>query len=212
MIKQTTADSKARYWVAVCYPENMREDWQDVIAEILQVPYVYCIHDKDTTSKDKEDRKTHVHIMVAFSNTTTYKNALSIFKSLNAEGKDSVPTCQKVNNVRWMYDYLIHDTDDSRKKKKYQYDPSERISGNNFDIGSYEQISSADKKKIKKELHQLIKVAEYKNFFDFFDYVVENMPEEYADVAHDDSAFFERLTRGQYLKWKSGTIEPIGTM
>lgn len=32
------------------------------------------------------------------------------------------------------YDYLIHDTDKCRKLGKHQYDPSERITGNGFDI------------------------------------------------------------------------------
>lgn len=200
MIKQTTADSKARYWVAVGYPENMRDDWQDTISQTYQLPGCYIIHDKDTTSRDEEDRKKHVHIILAFPNTTTYKNALSIFRELNADGKEAFPTCQKINNIRWMYDYLIHDTEDSRKKGKFQYSPSERIAFNNFDIGNYEQVDIARKKEIKKDLYKLIQVGGYTNFFDFYEYVMENMSEEYADVAHDDSAFFERLTRGQYLK------------
>ena len=203
-IKQTTADSKARYWVAVGYPENMREDWKDVIGEVLQLPYEYCVHDKCTTSKDNEDRKVHVHIMLAFPNTTTYKNALSVFRGLNADGKEAFPTCQKVNNVRWMHDYLIHDTEDSRKKKKHLYDPSERISGNNFDIGAYEQLSTADKKAIRKELITLIKENKFLSFSSFQYHVFDNMPDEYSDVVHDDSAFYERLTRGNYNDWRRG--------
>ena len=211
MIEKTTADSKARYWVAVCYPENMREDWQDVIDELLQVPYVYCVHDKDTTSKDEEDRKVHVHIMIAFSNTTTYKNALSIFKTLNAEGKDAVPTCQKVNNVRWMYDYLIHDTENAKKKNKHQYDPAERISGNNFDIGAYEQISEADKKVMRREVREIIKSECITNFMDLMEYVDCFMGSEYEDLVYCQSAFFERLTRGMYLKCREEGTSFIAT-
>ena len=55
-----------------------------------------------------------------------------------------------------MYNYLIHDTEDSRKKHKHQYDKSERITGNNFDIGSYEQLSVDEKNSILVELEKLI--------------------------------------------------------
>ena len=39
--------NKARYWVAICYPENMKEDWQECIGDLIEYPYCYCIHDKD---------------------------------------------------------------------------------------------------------------------------------------------------------------------
>ena len=126
-----TITTKARYWTAVCYPENMRPDWKERIGEVLQLPYAYCVHDKDVQG-DGDDRKAHVHIMVAWPNTTTYKSALETFKGLSAPGAQCVNTCQKVQNVRYMYDYLIHDTDDARKKHKHQYARSERVTGNNF--------------------------------------------------------------------------------
>ena len=45
---------KARFWTGVLYPENMREDWKEVIGDTLQYPYalegfahapppIYCI-------------------------------------------------------------------------------------------------------------------------------------------------------------------------
>ena len=35
---------KARFWTGVLYPENMRPDWEEVIGDVLQNPYVYCKH------------------------------------------------------------------------------------------------------------------------------------------------------------------------
>ena len=64
---------------------------------------------------------------------------------LSAEGKKAINKCEAVVGIRNVYDYLIHDTEDCRKKGKEQYDPSERITGNNFDIGAYEQLGTAEK-------------------------------------------------------------------
>ena len=60
------AKSKGRYFLAVLYPENMREGWKDEIGDLLGYPYAYCIHDKDKT-KEGEQRKVHVHMILAFS-------------------------------------------------------------------------------------------------------------------------------------------------
>lgn len=199
MAIQTTTTTKARYWVGVGYPENMRPDWEDVIGEITQLPYAYCVHDKDVDG-DEDDRKVHVHILLAFPNTTTYKSALSVLQELSTSGKQAFNTVQKVNNVRFMFNYLIHDTEDSRKKHKHQYDKSERITGNNFDIGSYEQLSLDEKKTIRRELAELIFQKEYVNYMDFYMDVVTNFPAEYEDVVCGNSGHFARLTQGMYQR------------
>ena len=49
---------KARFWTGVLYPENMREDWKEVIGDTLQYPYAYCQHSQDKDSKS-EHRKDH---------------------------------------------------------------------------------------------------------------------------------------------------------
>lgn len=201
-----TITTKARYWVGVGYPENMRTDWQDVIGEVLQIPYAYCVHDKDVDG-DKDDRKTHVHILIAFPNTTTYKAALSVLQALSADGKKAFPTVQKVNNVRFMYNYLIHDTDDSRKKHKFQYPKSERIVGNNFDIGNYEQIDISEKKLIRKELAELIYSESFMNYLDFYECVIQNYPPEYEEIVVSYSGHFERLTKGNFQKWRFAKME-----
>ena len=77
---------KAKYWWCVLYPENMIPNWEQEIGKILQVPYAYCIHDIDK-DKNSEHRTYHVHLIIAFTNTTTYNHAYKIFEKLNAEGK-----------------------------------------------------------------------------------------------------------------------------
>lgn len=104
---------KSKYWTAVLYPESMINNWQDKIYDILQVPFCYCIHDKDTLNDSEEERKVHVHVVIAFNNTTTYKHALSVFQRL----QESCSYCEQVLNIRYMYDYLIHNTDSCRKQK-----------------------------------------------------------------------------------------------
>lgn len=191
----------ARYWQAVGYNENFVENWQDVISEKFQVPFAYCVHDKDV-DKSGDKRKTHTHIIIAFPNTTTQKTALAVFKTIEKDGCSAYPNdvIQQVFNIRNAYDYLRHDTDDCRKKGKYQYALNERVTGNNFDIGNFEQLSQADKIRMRKELAQDILDNGYTNFSDFFMNVLSNYEDDYFEVCSSYSGFFERLTKGNFQK------------
>lgn len=195
--------TKSRYWVGVLYPENMVEDWQESLYDTLQLPFAYCIHDKDTLEELEDRRKKHIHLILVFPNTTTYKHALSVFSCLSRDGVSCINTCESVINIKHMYNYLIHDTAGCRKKNKYLYDPSERITGNNFDIGAYEQLSAHEKNDICKELCTVIKEYGFYNFMDFFDYVISEYEDpNYFEILKINSGFFERLTKANFQRRK----------
>ena len=199
--------SKAKFWAGVVYPENMVEGWQEKIGDILQLPYCYILHDKDKDTKS-EHRKNHVHLMLAFPNTTTQKHALNVMNMLSEEGKTACSTAQAVIGVRNMYDYFIHDTDSSRKMGKELYDKSERITGNGFDIGSYEQLGVAEKLDMKRELCDLIIEKRFINYMDFFEYVLVNYEDSnYFDIITSNSGLFERLTKGNFQRMTQGRLK-----
>lgn len=187
-------NEKARYWTAVLYPESMIENWEMEIGDILQYPYAYCVHDKCVTS-DGELRKVHVHVIMAFPNTTTYNYAKSVFEGLGVCNK-----IERVVSIRNAYDYLIHDTESSRKQGKFLYDQAERVTGNDFDIGAYEQLSVVSKLHIKKELASLIREFHFFNFDDFDSYVANELALEYYQVMCENQGYFNNLVTGHYKK------------
>ena len=197
---------KARFWTGVLYPENMREDWKDIIGDTLQYPYAYCQHSQDKDSKS-EHRKDHVHLIVAFPNTTTYKHALNVMDLLSAEGKKAINKCEAVIGIRNVYDYLIHDTEDCRKKGKELYPADERITGNNFDIGAFEQLGTAEKNEMFIALSNAIKDNGIFNYMDFYEYVVNTYEDmNYVEVMRCYSSHFQRMCDGNYQKWQQGRL------
>lgn len=194
--KQPVPINKSRYWQVVLWNENLIKDWEEKIGEILQLPYAYCVHDKDKES-DGSPRKLHTHLIVVHPNTTTYKHALNIFKLL---GTEACNTCQAVLNIRFAYDYLIHDTEDCKKKKKFLYEPSERAIGNNFDIGIYEQIGAKEKLDMAKEIADFIIGNNIENIADLYILLTSNFEPKYLEIFSSKNAMFERLCRGLYLK------------
>lgn len=189
----------SKYWVGVLYPENMIDNWQSEIGDILELPYAYCVHDKDLDNVNDE-RKVHLHLIVVFPNTTTYNHAFNVFSKLNAPNKISVNMIKQIINIRHMYEYLIHNTETCMKNGKFLYDKKERITGNNFDIGSFEQLSVAEKDNMLLELANDITKYEFTNFADFYMYVMSNYDEMYFQILKGYSGFLERLTKGNYQR------------
>lgn len=194
---------KNRQWCAILYPENMAEDWQETIAERVQLPYAYCIHDKGLELENGEHRKPHVHVILVWPSPTTENHAKEVFSSLDALGRRAFSTVQPVYNAQRAYDYLIHDTDDARKAGKYQFDRSKRIVGNNYDIGAYVQVSTQEKNEIFDQLTSDILKLGIQNFADFIEIVTGSYPDR-ADVLREvirgHSAYFERLIKGVWQR------------
>lgn len=200
--EMSTKRMTAKNLECICYVENMLDDWQVKISDIVQVPFAYCVHDLDTDSKS-EHRKKHVHLILAFTNTTTYSHAIEVANRLSAPGRICCSTVQGCVSIRRCYDYLIHDTEACRKEGKYLYPAECRITGNNFDIGQLEQLSQQDIFIMFKELAEFILDNCIWNFSSF---VMEAQVhfdktgrwDSYFDVIKRHSAFFERLTKGNY--------------
>ena len=195
--------STNRVWACIAYPENMIEDWQKKIGDIIMRPYCYCIHDKDFRNNynSPEERKVHVHIMVAFGNNTS-ENA--VYNLVNQLSKDSVNypclyfRCIAVE-PKYYYNYLIHDTDSARSQGKFQYDPKERISGNNFDIGILEQLSLDEINDISLELTQFMRTYEFHDFASFQYAVIDTFESpKYAEIARKQHGYFSDLAKGNY--------------
>lgn len=193
------AITKARYWVGVLYPENMIPEWQSEIGDMLQLPYAYAVHDA-CVDREGNPRKEHIHLMIAFTNTTTYKHALEIFNLLSAPGKKAINKCEAVLNVRHCYDYLIHDTEDCKKKKKHLYPETARVTGNGFDIGSYEQIGQVEKQRMCFEMIEFVIDNGFTNMVDFTVAAASCFDSSYLQILLGYNSTFERYCRANYQK------------
>ena len=107
------------------------------------------------------------------------------------------------DEVAWLY--LLHKDSKSMKKSyKHVYDECERICINNFDIGSYIEISAKETQFIKsKIIHFIID----NNFMDINDAFLnceatfgDNSREMY--VFHNFNSYFDRCCSANYKKHK----------
>ena len=145
--------NKSRFWFGVIYPDSV-PDWKSRLDNSL-LDLCYIVHDKDKIVDLEEEerhqgdeRKTHVHVIIAWTAPTTKQCIKDLGISLGfANGY-----VEAIDNIKNYYDYLIH----KNKPNKFQYDRSERIEINNFDIGEYIQISKHDTYLIKNDIIDFI--------------------------------------------------------
>ena len=192
---------KYRYAECILYPENMIDDWESVIDDKLQLPFAYCLHDKDK-EKDGSEVKPHIHIILVHNNTV----ALSFFKKwvnsrLSKPDCICCSTCEPILNMDKSVKYLIHDTDKAREEGKFQYPESARRFGNNFDLHHYLQIDENEKLYITQVIAQHILDYNIMDLTSVHQWIL-SQGDKYYSVFVSRSAYFDRLASGNWKKWE----------
>lgn len=190
---------KSNKWEGILYPENMRDDWLEVIEDLIPYPISYCIHDKDKEGHDG-DRKTHIHMIMVTGdsrNRTTQKHALAVYNRLSKDGKICCSTCQPVFNLPRAYDYLIHDTEKAKKDGKHLYDRSERKCLNCFDIANYETLTDTQKNLMLIELCDMIQEKKIMDISALYS-VVRELDTHYFIVFKSYNSILRAMTEGVY--------------
>lgn len=144
---------KAKYWAFVAYPDSLPENWQDILSATGLPCVISPLHDADINADDTQ-KKAHYHIIMCFSNTTTYTNAKRVSDSLNA----TIP--QSVKNIKGYYRYLTH----ADNPEKAQYSENDIVFINGFCPSDYFDLSMTEEESIYDRLEEYIvdnKITEY---------------------------------------------------
>lgn len=158
MFSRMKNNVKRKYWLFEIYQDSCPPNWQD-IAEQIGLPMAFSpLHDKDTYSNDVFDannqiiskkgdfKKAHRHVIIAYSNTTTYNTALEVAKKFGAN------IVQPCDSIKGSYEYHIH----KNSPNKYQYLNEDRILLNGFNINNYITLSEDDEFTLHKQIYELI--------------------------------------------------------
>lgn len=188
-------DLKARFWVGILWNSSMVDDWQAKLEIVLQIPYCYIVHDKDLTFHG-DPKDMHTHIMVAYGNTTTEASVKSMFNELSKPGMQCCNKVFRVRGVKYMYDYLIHDTQQAKKDGKHLYLPSERHHGLGWDTDAFNQMQIVDKLKAVMEISQDIVNVGITTYSQLYQYVVTNYDLSYLEIMISYSGHFDRMVKG----------------
>lgn len=168
---------KNRYWGFICYPESLPDDWIQLLTETGLPIAISPLHNKDVNEND-EIKKAHYHVLLAWDGPTTANVADQIAHSVNGTN------CKPIASVKGMYDYHIH----KNNPEKFQYDDSQRILLNGFNIFNYAAMTTEEDVLIKKQI---------------LDFIVANDIDEYFillnKLQHEDLVAFDYASKHTVL-------------
>lgn len=198
------AISKSNNWMAILYPENMIDDWEKKIAQVLEMPCSYVLHDKDAHIDSLTNEvidKPHIHLFLHYGGNTTGKHIKNVVNLLSKPGEVCCSTCQPVIYPQSAYDYMLHNTEQARQDNKFQYPETARHNINNFDIHFIAQDDAKQKSIIVRDLTDFIIASGFTNYIDFvFAVELEFEDDLYFLVQEQKHSYFNTLIKGNYNK------------
>lgn len=152
-IKKNVNVEKAKYWAFVAYPDSLPKNWQEILIATGLPCCISPLHDADFNA-DETQKKAHYHIIICFSNTTTFSNAKKVSDSLNA----TIP--QSIKNLKGYYRYLTHQDN----PEKAQYSENDIINLNGFCTSDYFDLTHSEEDSLYDRIEEYIleyKITEY---------------------------------------------------
>lgn len=183
---------KKRNWAFVLYPESAPENWR----EILQLTGLQCaispLHDKDL-NPDNEPKKAHYHVILVYEGPTSFNVVKALTDRLNC------PIPQFLEQVRGYYRYLTH----KDNPEKAQYNESDIITINGFDISNYVEMTKSEIDKYKIEILSFIQDNDINEYADLLDLLKSSEMLNHLIVASNHTLLFHTYISSRRNKAKS---------
>lgn len=190
---------KKRNWVFIVWPDSAPLNWKDLLQETGLMFAISPYHDKDI-NPDGSVKKSHYHVIMTFDGPTTFNNALSVAKLVNAN------TVQPLEQIRGYYRYFTH----MDNPEKYQYNESDITTINGFDINNYIEMTYTEISRYILEIQQLIRKEEIEEYSVLLDYLVDNDYKELWDVARNHTILLNSyITSKRHKKEKERSVKSV---
>ena len=152
---------RAKNYVLVAYPEDMPENWLDVMREDMFDMVISPLHDKDKNPTG-EAKKAHYHILVSAGTSWITMNKLAEWgRTLKGIAKP-----QKCSNPKGMVRYFLH----LDNPEKHLYNRSEIQVIGQYDIEPFFKATTGEERAIRREIMQFIVDNDIREFADLAEY------------------------------------------
>lgn len=152
---------RAKNYALVVYPDDMPENWLEVMREDMFDMVISPYHDKDLNPTG-ESKKAHYHILVSAGTSWITMNKLAEWgRKLKGIAKP-----QKCSNPKGMVRYFTHmDNPD-----KHQYNKSEIQVIGQYDIEPFFKATLGEERAVRREIMEFVRDNEIVEFADLVEY------------------------------------------
>ena len=137
---------RGRNWTFIVYPESAPQNWIQVLADDLRIPFcISPLHDSDL-NEDGSDKKPHYHVVLGFEGNKSQDQIQDIAKKCNGT------RVFQVQSMQGMIQYLIH----KNNPEKHQYKREDIKCFCGFEIEPYFAPTTSQLEKIANDIDSFV--------------------------------------------------------
>lgn len=200
------AGTRTRNYTAIMYPEDLPENWKEMIDD-THVKWIESpLHDKDL-NPDGQPKKAHHHTLFMFENVKTLEQVKNYFIEIFGESETGsiigVATPETVSDRCALVRYFAHLDNPS----KAQYDVADIIGHNGADVLEIMRRNQSETLEMMKEMQNFIIDNEITELCDFADAIKDIEPEWYMILTTRNTVYFSAYIRSRRHKKEGKTNE-----
>lgn len=193
---------RTRNFTAVLYPEDLPEDWRELIDATHTKWIESPLHDKDL-NPDGQPKKAHHHTLFMFESVKTLEQVADFFKKLFGESENGsiigVAAPQTVSDRCALVRYFAHLDHPS----KAQYEVSDIIGHNGADPAEILRYSQSETLAMMIEIEKFIEQHDVTELCDLSALIRESHPEWYMIITTRNTVYFNAFIRSRRHKAQS---------
>ena len=185
------SNGRKRNWAFVMYPESAPENWQEILQKTGLQCAVSPLHDSDMNA-DETQKKSHWHVILAYSGPTSFDVVARLTASLNA----TIP--QPLEQLKGYYRYLTH----KDNPEKTQYSEADIIAINGFSIRDFIEMSKNEVTQAKREIMKFVEENDITEYCDLLVELDRHNLSDMWDVAANNTIFCDAYIRSRRHKFE----------
>lgn len=192
---------RTRNFTAIMYPEDLPDNWQEMMDEHHLKWVESPLHDKDL-NPDGQPKKAHHHILIIFEVVKTVKQVEKLLKDIFGEAETGsiigVATPQPVSDRCALVRYFAHLDHPS----KAQYDVNDIIGHGGADVMELMRYSQTETLEMMKDIEKYIEEHKITELCDLSASIRDTNPEWYMIITTRNTVYFNAFIRSRRHKAK----------
>lgn len=202
--RQQKADAKrsgkrTRNWTFIVYPEDVPQDWRELLDEARFRWVEGPVHDKDVNA-DGLPKKTHVHCLAMFDAIKRQEQVVDILQSVFGASESGsiigVATPQQVADRGALVRYMAH----LDNPEKAQYDVADIVGHNGADPAELLHYSATEMRLMIVAMEEYIDEHNITELADFAAAIRYDNPEWHTILATKMTIYFNAYLRSRQRK------------
>lgn len=201
------AGARTRNWAVIFYPEDLPDNWQQMVDDLMCRWIEGPMHDQDV-NPDGTPKKNHVHTLFMFDAVKSAEQVAAMLKGAFGESESGsiigVAAPQQATDRSAVVRYMAH----LDHPNKVQYDINDIVGHNGADPAEVLRYSATETIGMMIAMEEYIEEHGITELSDFSRAIRYDRPEWYTLLATKMTMYFSSFIRSRRHKKEIGAVDP----